>query len=637
MAYYSDIKGYSIRSLRKWLNLLTRNTLLQGEIDNYFKENEIIPLFGVNQSMNFADLAAGQFFNPEKDYCYLYPGDLLGGLSYGLSINDILMTLYNKKDENHYFNRITPTHFYNTEKRIKPASGIKSNQSAIAVGLARSQKIYYSRGIVICPVHPDEIIEGTLFEAMHAANEERLPVLFTVSGYTSESSAFNPDIFQRLHNIYFAYSNGRSFFDTMNALTKSWQITRDGSGPVMMIGRGKMTARQAYDYFAGELYNSQKMTKEEISKVWEEARIEIRKAKEKILTIESPGSGDITMTQTRVFKAEEKDAPEEAPKQTIKHTIEQTIITELQKNIHGFYLARKYTDESNPFPNQLRKHIGEHRVVTLNAGEQLLTASAGGMCEYNENIIAVVEPCAHADDYWSSLAQIVDLSFSMMLLHHPISLVIRIPSGGYTGSGPYASQNLEGPLLSIPGLRVIYPAYADDCAGLLRSAMRSPGITIMIESKATYNDDIAATKTHPNSSVPFGEGRVIRTGSDITIFSYGNAVHLARLAAEKLTKEEGYEAEVFDLRTLLPLDKAGILESITKTRKALIVTESYVFGNIGAEISALLNQEAFYSLDAPVSRLGSLFVPVPYQPNLENLVLPGVSGIKEKALDVLES
>ncbi|MCF8334423.1 MAG: hypothetical protein K9I47_09780 [Bacteroidales bacterium] len=354
MVYISDIKGYSIRSLRKWMESLTYNTLLQQEIENHFKEHEIEPIFDINQHMNFADLAMGAFYKPEQDFCYLYPGNLLGGLSCGLSVMDILMTIHNKKDLNHHYNRISPTHFYNLEKRIKPVSGIKSNQTAIAVGLARSLKIYHTRGIVICPVHPDEIIEGTLFESMHAANEERLPLLFIVSGYAGESAAFNPDIFQRLTNIYFSYCDGSSFFDTMNAMNKSWQITRDGTGPVMMIGRNRLTSRQAYDTLAGELYHSQKLTKEEINKMWEDARIQIRQEKEKVIALESPDAGDITMTQTKVFKAREQEANEETPRYTIRQAIESTIIKELQQNIHGFYVARKYTAEANPFPSRLR-------------------------------------------------------------------------------------------------------------------------------------------------------------------------------------------------------------------------------------------------------------------------------------------
>lgn len=637
MAYYSDIKSYSIRTLQRWMDILTHNTLLQKEIERHFHEQDIQPLFPVNQNMNFITLAAGEFFNSDDDFCYLYPGDLLGGLATGLSTTDILTTIYNRKAPDHHFNRISPTHFYNIEKRIKTVSGIKSNQTAVAAGLARSLRIYHSRGIVICPVHPDEIIEGTLFEAMHAANEERLPILFTVSGYTGESSAFNPDIFQRLSNIYITYCDGTSFFDTMNAMTKAWQITRDGSGPVMIIGRGKMTAEKAYNTLATELYKSQKMSKDSISEMWEKTSKEIGKAKEQVVAFEKPGSGDLPMTRTRVFKAEEKKAGQDDPSYNMRNAIENAITEELQKNIHGFYVARQYTYDSDPFPIRLKSRLGEHRVVLLNAGEQLLTASAGGMCEYSENMTVVVEPCAHADDYWSSLAQIVDLSFSMMMLQHPMSLVIRVPSGGYTGSGPYASQNLEGPLLSIPGIRVAYPSFADDYAGLVRTAMRSPGITIMLESKATLTDDIAAAKVPPEHTIPFGKGKVVRPGSHLSILTYGNTVHLAKMAAEKLKREYEYDAEVFDLRSLLPLDKTGILKSIGKTRKALIVTESYLFGNVGSELSAMLNQEAFFSLDAPVKRIGCSFIPVPYQAELESYVLPGVSSIKEAALDVIES
>src|SRR5699024_9934048 len=140
-------------------------------------------------------------------------------------------------------------------------------------------------------------------------------------------------------------------------------------------------------------------------------------------------------------------------------------------------------------------------------------------------------------------------------------------SGGYIGGGLYHSQTIEGALTSLPGARIVYPSFADDAAGLLRTSMRSKGFTLYLEPKALYNAVEASTFVPEDFEVPFGKARIRRPGKDLTIITYGNTTHLCLNVAELLYKEKGWELEVIDLRTLIPLDKEAIFNSVKKTSK----------------------------------------------------------------------
>jgi len=198
----------------------------------------------------------------------------------------------------------------------------------------------------------------------------------------------------------------------------------------------------------------------------------------------------------------------------------------------------------------------------------------------------------------------------------------------------YHSQNIEGALVSIPGVRIVYPSFADDAAGLLRTAIRSKGMTMFMEPKALYQDPKAATVVPEDFEVPFGKARIRREGSDLTIITYGNTTHLSLDAAEKLAKE-GISVEVLDLRSLIPLDEEAILKSLKKTNRALVVHEDKVYGGFGGEISSIIMEKAFEYLDAPVKRVGSTFTPVGFNRILERAILPDAEKIFQAAKELI--
>jgi 2-oxoisovalerate dehydrogenase E1 component len=215
------------------------------------------------------------------------------------------------------------------------------------------------------------------------------------------------------------------------------------------------------------------------------------------------------------------------------------------------------------------------------------------------------------------------------------NIVIRLASGGYIGGGMYHSQNIEGSLASIPGVRIVYPSFADDAAGLLRTAMRSRGLTMFMEPKALYQDPKAATVIPDDFEVPFGKARIRKEGSDLTLLTYGNTTHLSIEAAHKLEKE-GFSVEVIDLRSIVPLDEETILKSVEKTNRVLVVHEDKVFGGFGGELSAFITEKAFNLLDAPVRRVGSTFTPVGFNRILEKAILPNVDRIYTAAKELIE-
>jgi 2-oxoisovalerate dehydrogenase E1 component len=212
---------------------------------------------------------------------------------------------------------------------------------------------------------------------------------------------------------------------------------------------------------------------------------------------------------------------------------------------------------------------------------------------------------------------------------------VRLASGGYIGGGLYHSQNIEGSLAAIPGVRIVYPSFADDAAGLLRTSIRSKGPTLFLEPKALYNDPVAETIVPDEFEVPFGKARTRREGTDMSIITYGNTTHMCIAAANQIADETGKSIEVIDIRSLIPLDKESILESVKKTGRVMVVHEDKVFGGFGGEIASMISDEAFHYLDAPVRRVGSTYTPVGFNRILEKAILPDKERILAAAKELL--
>lgn len=202
-------------------------------------------------------------------------------------------------------------------------------------------------------------------------------------------------------------------------------------------------------------------------------------------------------------------------------------------------------------------------------------------------------------------------------------MVVRLPAGAGTGAAAQHSQSLEAWLTHVPGLKVVYPSCAQDALGLMLSAIDDDNPVMYFEQKVLLSMKSEVTSLEP---IPLGKGRIVREGGDLSIITYSRQVYDALEAAEKLAAD-GVSVEVIDLRSLYPLDKELIGESIAKTHKAIVITEEVKRGGFGGEISAIIGEEFFDYLDAPVIRIGALDTPVPFAPNLEQYYIPNAQDI----------
>lgn len=209
-----------------------------------------------------------------------------------------------------------------------------------------------------------------------------------------------------------------------------------------------------------------------------------------------------------------------------------------------------------------------------------------------------------------------------------MSLVVRTQFGAGRSSGSQHSQSLEALLAHVPGLTVVMPSTPDDTYGLLRAAIRAPDPVVFVENRHLYG--FRGPKPPPDHLVPIGRAVVRRPGSDLTVVSWSRMTHEA-LAAAAVLADEGISAEVVDLRTIVPLDRATVLESLSRTNRLLIAHEAVRDFGVGAELAALAADEGFWHLDAPVVRVAPPHTPVPYAPSLERAWLPGRDAIAATA------
>jgi pyruvate/2-oxoglutarate/acetoin dehydrogenase E1 component len=274
------------------------------------------------------------------------------------------------------------------------------------------------------------------------------------------------------------------------------------------------------------------------------------------------------------------------------------------------------------------EEFGAERVLDTPLAENLILGAATGAAIEGMRPVCEMQ---FADFISCGFDQLVNVAAK---LHYrqgvAVPIVIRLPSGGGFSGGPFHSQNPEAWFLQAPGLKVVAPATASDAKGLLVSAIRDPNPVCYLEHKGLYRH-VKGKVPVGEHTVPIGEAAVAREGSEMTVIAYGSSVHLALQAADAL----GEEIEVLDLRTLCPLDREAILASARRTGKVLVAHEATRSCGVGAEVAAMITEEAFEDLDAPVRRLTAPDVPIPFSPPLEQRVLPQLDDMKEACRELL--
>lgn len=283
----------------------------------------------------------------------------------------------------------------------------------------------------------------------------------------------------------------------------------------------------------------------------------------------------------------------------------------------------------------LQARFGVGRVIDAPISEAAIVGTAIGMAITGRPVVAEMQ---FIDFISCGFDQIVNNAATM---HYrtagkvSLPIVIRGPSGGYGGGGPYHSQQNESWFAHSPGLKVVCPSTPRDAKGLLKSAIRDPNPVIFYEVKELYRKRTIEEELNDDDLIiPLGKASVRRTGKDITIVSYGNPIYICLEVADRL-ENHGYDAEVIDLRTLVPLDEQAIIESVKKTNRLLVVNEAPKTCGFAGEVVARVCELGFNYLDAPPIRVTRTDTPVPWVLPLEKAVLPSVESVYSAAMRVV--
>ncbi len=622
-------------------------------------------------------LAIGQVFKKEEDFLFPYYRDMLTALSAGITAEEIILNGISKATDPGSGGRHMSNHFAKPEWHIENVSSATGTHDLHAVGVARAMVYYGHKGVAITSHGESSTSEGFVYEAINGASTECLPVIFVIqdNGYgisvpKNEQTANRKvaDNFSGFKNLKIIHCNGKDVFDSMNAMTAAREHAINTRNPVIVqancvrIGSHSNSDKHtlyrdenelAYVKAADPLYKFRRMllrykrfTEAELLQIEEEAKKEQNAAHRKALAAPDPTADSILKFvlpepyQPQKYKEGIQNQPGE--KQTMVTALNETLKAEFRHNpdtfIWGQDVANKEKGGVFNVTKGMQQEFGETRVFSAPIAEDYIVGTANGMCRFDPKIHVVIEGAEFADYFWPAVEQYVECTHEYWRSNGKFTpnITLRLASGGYIGGGLYHSQNIEGALTTLPGARIVCPSFADDAAGLLRTSMRSKGVTLFLEPKALYNSVEAASVVPDDFEVPFGKARIRREGSDLSIITYGNTTHLCLKAADRLAKENGWNVEVVDIRSLIPLDKETIFASVQKTSKVLVVHEDKVFSGFGAELAATIGTEMFRYLDAPIQRVGSTFTPVGFNPILEHAILPSEDKIFKTAKELLE-
>ncbi|NDP20218.1 MAG: 2-oxoisovalerate dehydrogenase [Paludibacter sp.] len=671
-----DIKTTDKKVLKKWYHLMTLGRAIDDKAPNYLLQSLGWSFHAPYAGHDGIQLAIGQVFKREEDFLFPYYRDLLTALSAGITAEEIILNGLSKATDLTSAGRHASSHFAKREWHIENTSSAVATQDLHAVGVARAMVYYKQKGVAITSHGEASMSEGFVYEAINGASTEKLPVIFIIqdNGYgislAKKDQTANrkfADNFSGFKNLKIIHCDGKDVFSSMNAMTEAREYAISTSNPVIVqancvrIGSHSnsdkhslyrdenelayVKAADPLQKFRRMLLRYKRLTEEELKEIEETAKKDLSAASRKAIAAPDPDPAtveDFVLPEPYMpEKYVDGTHTEEGEKKTMINAINEVLKVEFRRNPDTFLWGQDVAnkDKGGVFnvTKGMQQEFGIQRVFNAPIAEDYIVGTANGMSRFDPKIHIVIEGAEFADYFWPAVEQYVECTHEYWRNYGKFApnITCRLASGGYIGGGLYHSQTIEGALSTLPGARIVYPSFADDAAGLLRTSMRSEGFTLFLEPKALYNAVSAATYVPDDFEVPFGKARIRREGNDLSIITYGNTTHFCLNVAEKLYKEENMSVEVVDIRSLIPLDKETIFKSVKKTSKVLIVHEDKVFSGFGAEIAAMIGTEMFQYLDAPVQRVGSLFTPVGFHPILEKAILIDEERIYKAAKDLL--
>jgi 2-oxoisovalerate dehydrogenase E1 component len=662
------------KTLHRWYQLMHLGRSLDQKAAMYVKQSKGWSYHSSCAGHEGIQLALGLSFRQNKDFLFPYYRDLMTSLAGGLTIEEIIRNGLSKASDIASGGRHMSNHFGKPALGIQNVSSVTGNHALHAAGVARAIKKYDSDEIAFASFGDSAVSEGFVYEAISGAAREQLPVIFVIQNNhygisvpAVEQSANSVDVsdnFIGFKQLKIVHCDGTNVFDCWRAMQQALEYVKTHGGPALVhancirLNSHSNSDRQELYRSPEEIAEAQlsdplKRLREHLLAAGELSEKEIVEIEEENLrAIETaatavemepepdPATAELYIIPEAVVGAEDAEAPSpDSPTWTLREAINETLKEEFRRNANTFLWGQDVASKDKGGVFNVTKgmlaEFGHRRIFNAPIAEDFIIGTANGFCRFNKDIWVVIEAAQFADYIWPGMEALIETAHEYYRTNGQFvpNIVMRLASGGYIGGGIYHSQSLDATFASMPGLRIVMPAFGDDAVGLMRTSMRSRGITMFLENKFLYNQFF--TKSHQpsaNHMVPFGKAKIRREGSDLSIIAWGTPVHFALRAAAKLHDEHNISAEVLDMRSINPLDTEAIITTVKKTGRLLVAHEHPTFGGFGGEIASIVASEAFQYLDAPIMRVGSKHSPVPFARVLERAVLIQEEDVLQAAL-----
>ena len=657
------------------LHLMIKARTIDNKAMNLLKQGKTF--FHIAGSGHEAVQAAlGLHLDSKKDWLFPYYRDLALVLSAGLTTKEFFLQCLAKADDPASGARQLPEHWGHPDFNLPSQSSPTGTQFLQAVGAALAAKKSGKNYITYVSSGEGTTSQGEFHEAVNWASREKLPVLFVIennkyaisvhvkhqSGGKGHSIA---EMMGGYSNLYRVMIDGTEFFTCYDEIGKAIEHIKGGKGPALVEADvvrlqshsssddqkkyrdpDELTADQKrcpIQKLSKILIDKYEITRDEIDAIWKVTAEEVNAAADEAAKMPDPDPEDAHrfvfdesgFKDTLEYEQNEPAGNKIVMVDAINHALHEE--AEFNDNIYMF--GQDIADGKGGVftaTKGLSTKFGKDRIFNSPLAEASIIGVATGMALTGLKPVVEIQ---FGDYIWPGFMQMKDELATIRYRSNnywSAPVVVRVAVGGYIHGGLYHSQNIEAIFAHVPGIYIAYPSNAADAKGLLKTACRLNDPVLFCEHKGLYRQS-SAQSPEPDKDylLPFGKAKIVKEGDDLTVISYGVSLWDSLLAAKKL-EDEGYSVEVIDLRTIIPLDKETIFNSVKKTGKAIVIHEDTFTAGFGAEIAALIADTCFQNLDGPVKRVGAKDSHIPYSPILENAILPGRNQIYNEIKNLLE-